>query len=315
MRAHGERQSRLGHGQVDCGSRFNGARDLVGPSADLVAERVEDAVDLVLLVELSLPPAVVQFDDLKRLDEERLAARRGVVDDALELRPGVRAHRHDIAAVPRGDDRVLQHRGVLAPADERVEPLHQPAMGDPHVAPDPAKLGAGGVQNVPAGTNGTVDVGLEIRQLGQMVGELAQVGKSCLDLRQPQKRAAQIPRRRDHVEHLEQLCRLQPGSLCRPLDQIPHIARAADGDVGELGQKIDGLGGDFEQVRDRRYVAARTQLARLLGGDAETTLLPKAIQDRRIFELGENVLMHEERSPNATDAIRLSVAPESRPLA
>ena len=167
-------------------------------------------------------------------------------------------------------------------------------MGDPHVSPDPAKLGACGIQNIPAGADGTVDVGLEIRQLSQMVGELAQAGKSCLNLRQPQKRAAQIPRRRDHVEHLEQLCRLQPGTLGRPLDQIPHIARATDGDVRELGQKIDGLGGNFEQVLDCRYVAARTQLARLLGRDAKTTLLPKAVQDRRIFELGEDVLVHEE---------------------
>ena len=42
-----------------------------GPGADLVAERIEDAVDLVLLVELSLSPAVVQLDDL------RTARRRG----------------------------------------------------------------------------------------------------------------------------------------------------------------------------------------------------------------------------------------------
>ena len=106
-----------------------------------------------------------------------------------------------------------------------------------------------------------------------MVGELPQVRKSRLNFRQPQQRAPQIPRRRDHVEHLEQLCRLQAGSLRRPLDQIPHISCAADGDIRELGQKIDGLGGDIEQVCDRRCVAAGTQFARLLGRDAETTLL------------------------------------------
>ena len=72
----------------------------------------------------------------------------------------------DVAAVPSRDDRVLQHRRVLAPADERVEPLHQPAVGDPHIAPDFAELGAGGVQDVAPRSNGPVDVGLEIRQLG-----------------------------------------------------------------------------------------------------------------------------------------------------
>jgi hypothetical protein len=43
--------------------------------------------------------------------------------------------------------------------------------------------------------------------------------------------------------------------------------------------------------------------------------LPQAIQDRWIFEFGENMFVHEKRSPDATAAIRLSVAPESRPLA
>ena len=148
VRAHVERQTRLGHGQVDRGGRLDRARDLLGSRADLVAERVEDAVDLVLLVELALAPAVVQLDDLERLDEERLTAGRRVVDDAWQLSSGVRAHRHDVAAVARGDDRVLEHRRVLAAADERVQPLHQPAVGDPHVAPDPAQFGAGGVQHV-----------------------------------------------------------------------------------------------------------------------------------------------------------------------
>jgi len=36
----------------------------------------------------------------------------------------------------------------------------------------------------------------------------------------------------------------------------------------------------------------------------------EAIQDRRIFELDQNMLMHEWRSPEATNAIGLSVAPE-----
>ena len=90
MRAHGERQTCLGHGQVDRGGRFDGARDLLGPGADLVAERIEDAVDLMLLVELALTPAVVQLNDFERLDEERLTTRRGVVDDALAAAP---AHR------------------------------------------------------------------------------------------------------------------------------------------------------------------------------------------------------------------------------
>jgi hypothetical protein len=88
---------------------------------------------------------------------------------------------------------------------------------------------------------------------------------------------------------------LQAGSLRRPLDQVSHVSRAADCDIRELSQKIDGLGGDIEQVRDRRCVTTGTQFARLLGRDAESTLVTEAIQDRRIFELCENMLMHDKR--------------------
>ena len=108
-------------------------------------------------------------------------------------------------------------------------------------------------------------------------------------------------------------CRRAP--LAARWTELPHIPGAADRDIGKLGQQIDRLGGDVEQISDRRCVAARTQLARPLGGDAETTLAGQGVQDRGIFELGENVLMHDARSPDATTAIRLSVAPESRPLA
>ena len=103
---------------------------------------------------------------------------------------------------------------------------------------------------------------------------------------------------------------MQTGSLRRPLDQIPHVSCAADGDIRELGEKINGLGGDIEQVCDCRSVAAGTQFTRLLGRDTKTTLLTEAIQDRRILELGQNTLMDEWRSPGATTAIGCSVAPE-----
>ena len=104
MRAHGERQTCLGHGQVDGGSRFHRLEISSARAPILSLSSVEDAVDLVLFVELALPPAVVQFDDFERLDEERLTACRRVVDDPLQLSPGVRTHRHHVATIPCGDN-------------------------------------------------------------------------------------------------------------------------------------------------------------------------------------------------------------------
>ena len=164
---------------------------------DLVAEHIQDALDLVLLVELALPPAVVELDDLQRLDEERLAAGRGVVDDARQLRAGVGANRDDVAAIARGDDRVLEHRGVLAAGDERIEPVHQPAVRDADLAPDAAELRAGRVEHVAAGTDRAADVGFEVGKLRQVIDELGQMRESAS--RRPasaETRAAGCERRR-----------------------------------------------------------------------------------------------------------------------
>jgi hypothetical protein len=56
-------------------------------------------------------------------------------------------------------------------------------VGNSHVSPNPAQFGAGGVQHIPSRANSAVDIGFEIRQLGQMVGKLPQVRESRLNVR------------------------------------------------------------------------------------------------------------------------------------
>ena len=82
------------------------------------------------LGDLRLAPGVAQLDRDERLDEQRLAAARRVVDDALDPRPGLGLDRHDVAAVAERDDRLLERAAELR-ADERVEPAAEPVVGDP----------------------------------------------------------------------------------------------------------------------------------------------------------------------------------------
>ena len=72
------------------------------------------------LGDLRLAPGVAELDRDERLDEERLAAARGVVDDALDARTGLGLDRHDVATVAERDDRLLEGRAQLRP-DEGIE--------------------------------------------------------------------------------------------------------------------------------------------------------------------------------------------------
>src|SRR4051812_43498118 len=177
VRAHFERKARLGHRQIDSRDCFDRLADFVRARSCLIAERVEDAVDLVLLVELPFSPPVIQFDNLERLHEERLTTRGCIVHNTLQLSSRVRTDRDDIAAVPGSDDRVLEDGGVLAAADKRIEALHEPAVRYSNVSPDTAELGTRGIEYIPARTNRAVDVDFEIRQLGDVIDELEQSGK------------------------------------------------------------------------------------------------------------------------------------------
>ena len=82
----------------------------VGVAADERRQLVEDALLLGLDRQLRLAPGVAQLDHDQRLDEQRLAAARLVVDDALDLALGIGADRHDVAAVAQRDERLLERR-------------------------------------------------------------------------------------------------------------------------------------------------------------------------------------------------------------
>ena len=74
--------ARLGEDQVEVAQRLDRAHDRAGIGRDQPGQGREDAVDLLLLGELRLAPAVVQVDHGQRLDEEGGAAAGLVVDQA-----------------------------------------------------------------------------------------------------------------------------------------------------------------------------------------------------------------------------------------
>ena len=98
----------LGEVQVKLGQRLDAPVKLVAVDRDAVAQVAQDPLDLVPLLGFQAPDPVAGLDDRQRLDEQRLAARRLVVDDPLDPAALVGLDGQDVAAVPLGDDGVLQ---------------------------------------------------------------------------------------------------------------------------------------------------------------------------------------------------------------
>ena len=111
-RSHGVqlgREPRAGDPEVEASPGRRASRRAASACCgDERRQLVEDALLFGLGLELRLAPGVAQLDDDERLDEQRLAAARLIVDDALDAALGVGPDRHDVAAVAQGDDRLLQ---------------------------------------------------------------------------------------------------------------------------------------------------------------------------------------------------------------
>ncbi len=69
------RISRLRQRQIDFRDRVNHPAKRIRMIRDLLAEVIQNPGDLLLLVSLALTPAVVELDDIERLDEQRLTRR------------------------------------------------------------------------------------------------------------------------------------------------------------------------------------------------------------------------------------------------
>ena len=145
----------------------------VAVGADERRQLVEDAALLLVDGRLGLAPGVAQLDDHQRLDEQRLAAARRVVDDALDLGPRLGPDRDDVAAVAERHDRLLERAAELRP-DERVQPPPEPVVGHADRGPERAQAGRGGVEQLARGVEAP---GERAAQRGQRVQPPAEVAQ------------------------------------------------------------------------------------------------------------------------------------------
>ena len=207
-------QARLGGPEVEAGERVQRLAQGLGLAADERRQLVEDPLDLRRFGHLGLAPGIAQLDGNQRLDEQRLAAAGGVVDDALHAAPGVRPDRHHVAAVAQRDDRFLER---AAPAPRLTSGRAGGAAGRTRPGraarrpPEPRRRGVQqlarpGRSSGPASSAGPGAGGARAQiaeQRSAVVGE---------DVRQPGRGIQRLGDR-------QELRRLQASTASRPLDR------------------------------------------------------------------------------------------------
>ena len=204
------RQVGLGRPEVELGQRPERLEQQRAVGADERRQLVEDPALLLVDGRLGLAPGVAQLDDHQRLDEQRLAAARRVVDDALDLGPRLGPDRDHVPAVAERHDRLLERAAELRP-DERVQPPAEPVVGDADRGPERAEAGRGGVEELAGGVEAA---GERAAQRGQRVQPPAEVAQEGAPLVGEGGREAR--RRVERLHDLEELLARRGGRRASP---------------------------------------------------------------------------------------------------
>ncbi len=179
----------LGHArrrqcQVEARQALDVGRHIFGSLADDTTEAPQDALDLALLLDLQLTPAVREVDHGERLDEQRCAAGRDIVHDAAHLAAKVGFDRNDVATIAQGNQRLLRRQTPARRAEELLELRLQTVVGHLDVAPDHAQRGAGAVHDVASLVDRLADLVDHLLSLDHRRAESAETWQRSRNARQ-----------------------------------------------------------------------------------------------------------------------------------
>ncbi len=234
-RVHLGGQTRLGGPQVEAGQRIDRLTHGRGVRRDERRQLVEDPGHLLLLGGLRLAPRVPELDGDERLDEQRLAAARGVVDDALHPGPGFGLDGHDIAPVAQRDDRFLQRAAELG-ADQRIETAPEPVIGDAHGRTQPAEPRRGGVEQLAHRVEAPSERAPDRGQRVELATELAKERTAFVG-----ERRRETGGRIERVSDGQEMLRFEPSAADGSVDERTDVVRATHADPRTVAEKRAGL--------------------------------------------------------------------------
>ena len=290
---HLGREGSLGGPQVEARERVEGFAQPRPVDRDECREFVEDAGDLLPLSDLRLTPRVAELDGDERLDEQRLAAARGVVDDALDPRSRLRLDRDDVPPVAERDDRLLQRVAELRP-HERVEAAAQAVVRHADRGPQAAEPGRCGVEQLPDRVEASGQGATDRRQRVELVTELAQqrpalVGERC---RQPRGRVERVGDR-------QELFRVEPAAADRAFDRWADVMRRTDAHARTVRQERTRLVGLVEPARHDDRIGRRLQRLGQASRRRERRGRRQPVADERELEKGLGARVHRPTSGRA----------------
>ena len=179
-------------------------------------------------------------------------------------------HRHHEAAVPLGDDGLLEHLGIAGGGDDLLENLPALGLGGPHVAADVRQLRGGRVGD--GVLVGDTALDLVLQEAVAVEGE-EKVVDGGLFRRLVVKILLGPPGGGEQVRNAQQLPGVQASAPVRPVQGFPHRLHAGEGGRAPLANHPPGGVGLVQEAED---------LLRLrLRGDPEGPLFGLGA-DRRI---------------------------------
>ncbi|OQA37400.1 MAG: hypothetical protein BWY52_03377 [Chloroflexi bacterium ADurb.Bin325] len=231
-------------------------------------------MDLLLLGELRLAPAVVQIHHGQRLDEEGRAAAGLVVDQAgdaaLELGP----QWDDITSLALCDDRLLQELRVGRGRDDALEPFHQPGVRLAHLAADAHQRIAGRVHDLPAVVDAAHDLVDQVAGRRDARGDVGDLRELLVE---PRQEPLDRPRARQRAADVQQIRRQQRAAAHGLLRQRPQVVDAAQMQVALLVQqaaRLARLGLPGQRLAE---VVGRLQGERALAAERKRGLIGQPI--------------------------------------
>jgi len=243
----------LGEGEVELGKNLYVAAD-VGPFVgNQVREFGEDAPHLLLFLQFQLPHGVVLLDHGQRFDEEGGAARRLIVNDALDLPLVLGSHRYDIAALALGDDRFLQKGDDFSVLYQSVQGTQEPVLGDAQLGADAAQVRGSAVDDLGAVVDAAADFADHVFTGLDGESDIGQSRELTVESRQGIAKCAGAHQGRANLDQLGRNQDTPAFGLCHESAQVVDTAKV---DVRLLVKQTACFAGLLHPIADCAQVVA-----------------------------------------------------------
>ena len=257
-------QACLGEIQVQLGADLVVTDDGVCPCAALGAEFLDDALDLLRLLEFQQTDVVVGIHHGDGFDKDGLPGGRGVMHQTGDLAAIFRTDRQDKASVTERDTAVLETVLHILFAHHAVQGVPELLPGASDLAADVCQRRACGIGDLLFREDGAIQLFQQIRHRRQLAEQVVQGGFHPGAAVVPVAEGLNLTQYRGDLQQVFQR-QSRPG-LC-PAQSHPHILKGVERRCAELDGQLERIVGLFQLCPCLCQVGAGDDGAYFLTGD------------------------------------------------